>query len=450
VVNAWKIDDWLASGKTHLELVERHVVPWSQDEVFGEWPALADEALYGPAGRLIEFIEPESEAGVPGILLPFLSAFGNVIGRGAYWQVESDKHYCKINVVLVGETAKGRKGTGSNRGVDVVSGLDEAWCLNTRITGLSSGEGLIHRVRDPVWGHDRKTGEDVLVDEGVADKRLFVEEPEFAGPLNVMQREGSTLSSVLRNTWDDKALAITTRTSPEKATQTHISVLAHITKEELIMHLTTKRVGSGIGNRFLFALTKRSKRLPFGGNAVTLPLDLVEQLQDAKFFGSEHRRIEFSQEPELQYNGLSAHQIWECVYGELSEGKPGLFGAVVSRSEAYTRRLATLYAVLDCSDTVRVDHLLAGLAIWQYCEDSARIIFGNALGDEVADEIMAALEMAGERGMSRTEISDLFARNKSASSISTVLKQLEARELLVRIRESHDGPGRPPEKFYAR
>ena len=65
------------------------------------------------------------------------------------------------------------------------------------------------------------------------------------------------------------------------------------------------------------------------------------------------------------------------------------------------------YALLDVNKT----HIEAGLAVWEYCEASACNIFGNALGDPVADEIDAALRQADERGMSRTDIRDLFGRH---------------------------------------
>jgi hypothetical protein len=43
-------------------------------------------------------------------------------------------------------------------------------------------------------------------------------------------------------------------------------------------------------------------------------------------------------------------------------------------------RLSALYALLDKSAVVKADHLKAALALWEYCEASARFIFGEALG----------------------------------------------------------------------
>jgi hypothetical protein len=44
------------------------------------------------------------------VLLQFLCAFGNACGRHSYMQVEADRHPPQIWPVIVGETAKGRKG----------------------------------------------------------------------------------------------------------------------------------------------------------------------------------------------------------------------------------------------------------------------------------------------------------------------------------------------------
>ena len=49
-------------------------------------------------------------------------------------------------------------------------------------------------------------------------------------------------------------------------------------------------------------------------------------------------------------------------------GHSGLYGAVTSRAEAQVVRLSLIYALLDCSPVIRQEHLLAALALWEYCE----------------------------------------------------------------------------------
>jgi len=74
-------------------------------------------------------------------------------------------------------------------------------------------------------------------------------------------------------------------------------------------------------------------------------------------------------------------RAWAAVYGDLSEGQPGLLGAVIGRAGAQVLRLALLYALLDGQAFVDEPHLHAALAVWDYCEASARFVFGESLGD---------------------------------------------------------------------
>jgi hypothetical protein len=116
-----------------------------------------------------------------------------------------------------------------------------------------------------------------------------------------------------------------------------------------------------------------------------------------------------------------AREIWEAIYADLSAAQPGLLGAIVARAEAQVVRLALLYALIDARNEIDVDHLKAAIAVWEYAEASAVRIFGDSLGDPVADEILRTLQQAGTAGMSRTAISDLFGRNKSGERIGAAL-----------------------------
>jgi DNA replicative helicase MCM subunit Mcm2 (Cdc46/Mcm family) len=140
----------------------------------------------------------------------------------------------------------------------------------------------------------------------------------------------------------------------------------------------------------------------------------------------------------------NARAIWHKVYAELSEGKPGLLGAVTARGEAHVVRLALTYALLDCADEISTEHLMAALAVWEYCERSAAWIFGTATGDPVADRVMSALRGAPD-GLTRTEIRNLFSRHESAERMGRVLDSLEATGRVEQIRE--DTAGRPVERY---
>ena len=175
--------------------------------------------------------------------------------------------------MLVGDTSKARKGTSYGRILGVFKLADPTWASERTLSGLSSGEGVLWNVRDPITARvkDRKGGTftDKVTDPGIADKRLFVQEAEFASVLRHMERPGNTLSSTLRCLWDRGDVQSLTKNSPARTTGSLVSIVGHITVEELLKYLTRTEMANGLANQFLFACVKRSKRLPFGASLWT-------------------------------------------------------------------------------------------------------------------------------------------------------------------------------------
>ncbi len=410
------------------------------------WPDPPDPvAFHGLAGDWIRAIAPHTEADEMGLLVQFLITFGNLIGRRAHSVAEADKHYTNLFAVLVGQTAKGRKGSSWGQIKRAMQKVDDEWTGERVQHGLSSGEGLIWTVRDPIFRMDpvKERGrvvdyEQVMVDPGIEDKRVLILESEFASTLKVLSREGNTLSATVRNAWDMGNLRALTKNSPAKATGAHISIVGHITQDELLRYLDSTEAGNGFGNRFLWVCVQRSKILPEGGKIDEADLSpLEERLKETVKFAKEVDRIQRDEQ---------ARAIWYEVYPELSEGKPGLFGALTARADPQVMRLSTLYALLDLSSTVRKEHLRAALAVWEYCEASVRCIFGDALGDPTADTILRALR---ERptGVTRTQISDLFGQHKQGEQIARALMILAERGL---ARQERVGTGgRTAEVWFA-
>src|SRR5262249_5133962 len=279
---------------------------------------------------------------------------------------------------------------------------DPDWARNNVASGMSSGEGIIHAIRDPIYG--MKKGVEELLDPGVEDKRLMLDEREFSSALDSMRREGNVVSRIIRDAWDcPEVLRTLTKHSPTRVTRPHISVTGHITIDELQQKLDQTSLANGFGNRFLYACIRRSKILPHGGALDANAIDLLgaatlEALMATRAIG----RV--TMQPE-------ATQLWEDVYPQLSEGRPGLLGALTARAEAQTIRLALLYALLDQSNHIERIHLEVALALWAYCEASARYIFADFSGDPVTDMILRRLRNAGADGMSRMDIYNSFGRH---------------------------------------
>ena len=77
-------------------------------------PMLAQEARQGLAGDVLAAIEPHTEADPVAVLVNTLIAFGNAAGRNPHVMVGADRHGLNLNAVLVGRSAKGRKGMSWN------------------------------------------------------------------------------------------------------------------------------------------------------------------------------------------------------------------------------------------------------------------------------------------------------------------------------------------------
>jgi hypothetical protein len=389
------------------------------------WPTMDEAAYHGIIGEVVRTIEPETEADPVAILIQLLIAIGSMIGRQVYYQVESDRHHANLFAAAVGETSKARKGTAWGRVREVAYHADPEWVLHHVGSGLSSGEGLIHQVRDRVTKIN-KDGEEEIVDHGVSDKRFMALEAELSGLLKVMERPGNTISPLFRKAWDGGDLQTLTRNNALRATDPHVSMVGHITIDEIRSCLTRTDAANGFANRILFVLARRSKELPMGGNLDERVIQdlggrIGHVINDIGFrIQNDARSVRVRFSP-------AGEQRWREAYGHLTKGHPGLFGAVTARGEAQAIRLALIYATMDESDVIDLPHIEAGLAVWDYCERSARHIFGEMLGDNVADTILTGLKQMHPGGMTRTEIyRDLFGGHARSSDIAAALARLKA------------------------
>lgn len=387
------------------------------------WPdPPGQDAYYGLAGHLVNAIDPHTESDRVAILVQMLAAFGNAIGRGPYFAVESSRHYPNLNVVLVGVTSKGRKGTSWDHVKRLMGEADPDWANGRIGKGLSTGEGLIWAVRDAIYKQDaiKKGGEitgyrEALVDEGVSDKRLLAVETEFTKMLRLAQRNENTLSTTVREAWDSGHLRILNKNSPAVATGAHISIVGHATRDDLLRYLCETEMANGFANRFLWMCVRRSKMLPDGGGA----LEFAPYAQEVRTSLAFARRLGDTAVP----RDAAAREIWHAVYEDLSTGRPGIAAAILGRAEAQVMRLALVYALLDQAAAIGAPHLRAALALWEYVEQSVRYVFGDATGDRVADDILHALRASAD-GLTRTELSGYLGHHVSSDRLGAALELL--------------------------
>src|SRR5207248_2507057 len=119
-----------------------------------------------------------------------------------------------------------------------------------------------------------------------------------------------------------------------------------------------------------------------------------------------------------------------------------------SRAESQVMRLACIYALLDEAKAIKAVHVRAALSVWSYCSDSCRYIFGDSTGNTDADLILRTMRRA-YNGVTRTEISALFGRNKSAREIDIALSLLDRLGHATPIVEDTAGRGRKGTRWIA-
>ncbi len=353
-----------------------------------DWPSPpSGEAFHSLAGDVVRSLEPYTESDPVAILVQLLAGFGSLTGRGAHVRVEADQHPGRLYTAVVGDSSGGRKGTSWGHTRRLLSSVDATFA--DRVTGgLSSGEGLIERVKD---GNEENESDEKS--PGAVDTRLLVVETELASVLKVIERQGNTLSPVLRMAWDGVPLSTLTRNSALRATGTHVSVIGHITIEELRRRLDETEAANGFGNRFLWVCVRRARLLPEGADVPQAELDrLASRLHAAYRHALQVGEVK---------RDAAARALWHDVYPALSSGTGGLVGALTSRAEAQVTRLSLLYAMLDEATAIGEPHLRAALALWGYSARSVAHVFGDSTGNGDADAILRALRSTAE-GLTRT------------------------------------------------
>ena len=387
------------------------------------WPEPPKDEVYsGVIGEIVSVIAPHTEADPVAILAQGLVAAGATIGRGAHFSVEATRHHPNEYLLIVGESAKARKGSSWDHVARLLDSADPGFAARVS-TGLSSGEGLVWALRDPAG-----------TDPGAPDPRLLVVEAEFASVLKQTARDVNTLSPVLRSAWDGRPLALLTRSAPARATSAHLAVIGHITAAELAPHLAGLEAANGLSNRFVFIAARRARLLPEGGRTdplagTGLPGRLAANLEKARRAG----RLGFNP---------AARQLWWETYPSLSQASAGTVGALTARSEAHSLRLALLYALTDGATSIGPAHLRAGLALWAYSAASATWALSQSSTGPIAKRIADALCAAGASGLTRTEIRDALGRNHSRADIDAALAALSA-DGRAHPKDSSRSPGEP-------
>jgi hypothetical protein len=368
------------------------------------------------------------------------------------------RHGMNLFAAIVGDTSRSRKRDGWTHVDQLFTAADTplralrgselpfSRPFAERLTnGVNTGEGLMFTIRDA--GHVLADGD--VDSTGIEDKRLLLVETELAQLLMACQRYKNTLIPVLCQAWDGTRLAAITK-NPLRATDPHISVIGHITTDDVRGLLPAAQQQNGFTNRFLRCMADRARTI---ANPKPVPepawTQLIDRTREAIQLGMTVSRM--THDSEYAYR-------WEAVYPSLFADVPGSGGAVLARAEAQVTRLAGIYALLDHSGTIRADHLEAALGLWRFCAASAAVIFGSErkLAPAKGDALLTRMQTihnhlcAATDGLTRTDISHPFRGNVSSDDLQAALDGLQA---VNRARVEQDGAGarggRRAERWFA-
>jgi hypothetical protein len=369
------------------------------------WPDPPDDAAFhGVLGAVARAVEPYTEADPVGILGTLLVMVGAVAGNRRRFYQGSMQHP-NLSLVLVGETSNGRKGTAHGVAHDVmrlaVPDIDSIW-----LPGLASGEGLL--------GHLRRNA---------PETRALIVEPEYGRLLAVMNREGSTLSAMLRNAWDGVPLGHARIRDGDVITDHHVSLIGHVTPPELRAKLTDADAANGFANRVLFLAVRRTRLVPFP----TSPVELVQPYVPDLHAAVEHAAtpLEMGWQPE-------GREAWEWFYASQSVGaRSGLVGRLTARHEAQVARLALIYALTDRADAVGPEHLTAAIALADYAKRSAVWAFGDSTGNRHADVLLRLMHADGEVAWKDAKLSLGLRTAADMDEVVTVLLEAGLAEVVT-------------------
>ena len=406
-----------------------------------EWPTLPTAALQGIAGAFVELATRSSEADPAAVLASFLCRAGVEFGSVPHLMVGDTPHCARLNAVIVGNSSKARKGTSAkpvlrlfDLNPDNRLTEDPLRYVPARETPgpLSSGEGLVYAVRDEIrkWkaGGKDAEGEWIVVDPGVADKRLFVLDEELAGALKATQREGNTLSVIVRSAFDHGNIKPLTKTNPTRATGAHIGIVSHITMAELHRLLDDTEALNGFANRFLWICSRRKKLVPL---PEPMPEDELNRIR-RELLGI----IDASKRVSMVGLSPEARECWVDGYAELSRDCPGLTGCVTNRGEALVLRLSLVYCLLDRKSSIQVGHLQAASAMWAYAKASAEYIFNGREANPIAQKIIEAVENGP---LSMTDIHRSLSNHATKGQIQIAIQELVSSGKVEVVEEKTEG-----------
>lgn len=398
----------------------------------------------GLLGECVRFCSDDSEAVPVAVGAYVLAWFSALIGPLRYLQLGAERRRLNIFYLLNGPTGQG-KGTSEYPPKALFKRVEEelqqrfhhAWqrgdtdgmvdypSLDVHEGGLSSGEGLAMAKTDR-YKPSGKGEEDIEI----PDKRFLIIESEFGNVLNMAERQGNTLSHVLRNGFDFKTVQPLTKRDRVCVTDPYFVLVGSITPTELSRHRQSAVMSSnGMLNRMLMLWTCSERCC-----AWPAPLDparlteLAQKLAEAVMVARHHTfEVDYRRQGKLaQPVGFTAaaRDHWVMIYQHL-KNLPDCESVRVlcQRHRLHVLVIASLLALLDRREVVDVPDLDAALLWSDFSRQSVlythRYFTEQRMFMQQRQVAMGIVRAIGEHGGSATltDVNHWFGKRQSKDGI---------------------------------
>jgi hypothetical protein len=384
-------------------------------------PTHLPDVIKALAGRICGATEVDP----PAFVFQLLTEIGVMVGRRVYVNCGGAPHYMNLFTQIVGHSGLASKGTSRHAEKAIIRGLQSfgdkyEWDERNYLSGIVSGAGLIHEVRDKKTEKKDEDAEEKVIDAGVTDKRKLIVETEFSRMMKATAKPDDPLREVMQQLWDgDDVVSTRAKTMGEVGTQPHAGLIGHITPNLLTVRLPDEEIWSGSANRYLYVFSRSLRNIPDPPRLT--PQWIGEKLLSALKAALDNtlRHPDPSNNPdaaditplEITFDDDAA-ALWRAEYPALRRRLPTKFGELTGRAAPHVRVLAALCAICEGRRRVTTRNLQAGLALWKYSEDTIRYYFHISVADMLPESMLAEIREAGEAGVSLTKLSELARRNE--------------------------------------
>ena len=412
-----------SSASSNDDFVFDDAVSSDQAKTFYAFPKLSADAYHGLFGEMLQAVQAETEADPAAILIGWLTCFGGVLGRTASI-TQPDLHFPALFVGVVGKTSDA-KGVAWNVVQWPFGKVESQWAKNAICHGVSSGQGLIDRVRDEqkTFSLNKKSG---VVEEkvipGSPEKRCLVRLDELSVCFKMQASEKSTLGETLLTAWGGSQLETPNVSQGEnyrKANDYAISFYGDTQPQAIRKILDGGRIETVNGwlNRFLWVAARGQRDIPRPKPLDSILTPFLSRLKAALDFSKSAGELQWADD---------AGKAWDEVYGELK--RSGDTVPHTDRARGQVLRLAMLFALVDSSKVIRLAHLYAALAAWAYCRESAALIFGGTARSQPFEADPLWLEVLNflpeTDGVERWKINEKFKPKATTEKVGETLEAL--------------------------